>query len=141
MLVEYAKAAPDDILIRISATNRGPDPAPLHLLPTLWFRNTWAWGRDDRRPRSAWRRIPQRRHRRRVELRATAPGRSAADRLVYAHHHALGEYWLACAGHAALLFTENETQRRSGCGDARTSSPYVKDGIHDAVVHGDARAP
>ena len=48
--VEYAKAAPDDILIRISATNRGPDPAPLHVLPTLWFRNTWAWGRDSRRP-------------------------------------------------------------------------------------------
>src|SRR5919199_354753 len=48
--VEYAKAAPDDLLIRISVTNRGPDPAPLHLLPTLWCRNTWAWGRHEGRP-------------------------------------------------------------------------------------------
>src|SRR5687768_845575 len=48
--VEYAKVSPDDILIRISATNRGPEAASLHLLPTLWFRNTWSWGRDDRRP-------------------------------------------------------------------------------------------
>jgi hypothetical protein len=57
VVVEYAKAAPDDVLVRVAATNRGPDPAPLHLLPTLWFRNTWAWGRDDRRPppwRRAW---------------------------------------------------------------------------------------
>jgi hypothetical protein len=50
VLVEYAKTSPDDILIRISATNRGPDPADLDLLPTLWFRNTWSWGLDDRRP-------------------------------------------------------------------------------------------
>src|SRR3954467_12122571 len=50
VLVEYAKAAPDDIYMRISVTNRGPDAAPLHVLPTLWCRNTWAWGRDDRRP-------------------------------------------------------------------------------------------
>src|SRR5215216_1190256 len=48
--VEYAKAAPDDILVRVTAANRGPDAAPLRLLPTLWFRNTWSWGRDDRRP-------------------------------------------------------------------------------------------
>ena len=53
VFVEYAKAAPDDILIRITAHNRGPETATLHLLPTLWFRNTWSWGRDDRRPRLA----------------------------------------------------------------------------------------
>src|SRR5262249_34275566 len=50
VLVEYAKAAPDDVVIRISATNRGPEPAPVRLLPTIWFRNTWSWGDDDRRP-------------------------------------------------------------------------------------------
>ena len=50
VFVEYAKAAPEDILVRITAHNRGPEPATLHLLPTLWFRNTWAWGYDDRRP-------------------------------------------------------------------------------------------
>ncbi|MEY2405977.1 MAG: hypothetical protein QOG39_893, partial [Acidimicrobiaceae bacterium] len=50
VLVTYAKAAPDDICITIAVTNRGPDPAPLHVLPTLWFRNTWAWGRDQRQP-------------------------------------------------------------------------------------------
>ena len=84
--VEYAKVSQDDILIRISATNHGPDAAELHLLPTLWFRNTWAWGRDDRRP----------------ELRAESPG------LVRASHPALGDSWLACQGTPELLFTENE---------------------------------
>src|SRR5438270_8994185 len=48
--MEYAKVDPLNLLIRVSATNRGPEAAPLHLLPTLWFRNTWAWGYDDRRP-------------------------------------------------------------------------------------------
>ncbi len=58
VLVEYAKAAADDILIRISATNRGPDPATIHLLPTLWFRNEWAWGAFGDRPRPALRAVP-----------------------------------------------------------------------------------
>ena len=51
VFIEYAKAAQDDILVRIEAINRGPEPAPLHLLPTLWFRNTWSWGLDERKPR------------------------------------------------------------------------------------------
>src|SRR4029453_16618490 len=74
--VEYAKAAPDDLLIRISATNRGPEAATLHLLPTLWFRNTWDWGHSAHRP----------------ELRATGGGPD--HRLVQATHHTLGTYWL-----------------------------------------------
>jgi hypothetical protein len=52
VLVEYAKAAVDDILIKISITNRGPEPAKLHLLPTAWFRNVWSWGRTNKRPHS-----------------------------------------------------------------------------------------
>src|SRR5213593_3434507 len=57
VFVEYAKAGADDILIRIRAINRGPEPAPLHMLPTLWFRNTWAWGDDPQRPTLAARQI------------------------------------------------------------------------------------
>ena len=127
VVAEYAKSGPDDILIRITATNRGPESAPLRLLPTLWFRNTWAWGYDDRRP----------------ELRAvevpSGPRGDGAFRLLRATHHRLGDYWLACGGEPELLFTENETnaQRLWGLGN-RTL--VVKDGIHDAVVGGRRQA-
>ncbi len=114
VLVEYAKAAPEDLLIRISATNVGPDPAPLHLLPTLWFRNTWSWGIDDARP----------------VLRAV-PAEGMA--LVHASHDALGDYWLACDGNPDLLFTENETNSER-LWSVPNHAPYVKDGINDAVV-------
>ncbi|HEV2356558.1 MAG TPA: glucosidase [bacterium] len=123
--MEYAKAAPDDIVIRITAANRGPDPAPLHLLPTLWYRNTWAWGRDPRRPEL------------RAEDAEARPGQ--AWRLVRAVHHELGEYRLACAGDPALLFTENESNARR-LWNVGNRSRYVKDGIHDAVVAGAAGA-
>src|SRR5436305_14675022 len=84
----YAKAAPDDMCIQIAVTNRGPDPAPLHVLPTLWFRNTWSWGRDDRRP---W-----------LEM----DGRD-----VGATHGLLGNFHLAAEGidEHQWLFCENET--------------------------------
>src|SRR5919198_2733469 len=85
--IEYAKAAPHDILVRATATNCGPDAAPLHLLPTIWFRNTWSWGRDERRPL----------------LQAVDSG------LARAEHPTLGEYWFACCDRPELLFTENET--------------------------------
>ncbi len=119
--IEYAKAAVDDILIRISATNRGPDAAPLRLLPTLWFRNTWAWGLDDRRP-----------------VLREAHGSSGAS-LVHAMHADLGEYWLACDGAPELLFTENESNAERLWGSPNRT-PYVKDGIDDAIVHGEATA-
>jgi hypothetical protein len=130
--VEYAKATPYDILIQISATNRGSEPAPLHILPTLWFRNTWAWGRDDRRPHV---RIAD------CGLRndgahGTAPAQYAVLRT---EHHALGEHWLACEGTPALLFTENDSNAQRLWGVANRT-PYVKDGINEAVVHGDAAA-
>ncbi len=124
--VEYAKADPTDILIRISATNRGPETAPLHLLPTLWFRNTWTWGYDDRRPELTT-----------IELNeqgqvGSTP--SSSTRLVRAAHHELGEYWLACEGVPELLYTENESNAQRLWG-VENRAPFVKDGINDTVVN------
>src|SRR5437762_2833335 len=83
VVVEYAKVDPEDILVRVSATNRGPETAPLHLLPTLWFHNTWAWGDDPRRP----------------ELEAdSSPQPPPHVPLIRIVHHELGNYWLACEG-------------------------------------------
>src|SRR5262245_9484192 len=94
VLVEYAKRAAEDMLIRISVSNRGPDPAPIRVLPTLWFRNTWTWGRDDRRPSMGLGSPP-------------GQGRSGTP-VVVARHWELGEYLLCCPGADELLFTENE---------------------------------
>jgi hypothetical protein len=119
VFIEYAKAAPDDIVIRITATNRGRQAAPLHVLPTLWFRNTWAWGRDDRRP----------------QVRSVADGAAPSHRTAQVIHHDLGEYWLAVEGSPDMLFTENESNAQRLWG-APNRTQYVKDGIHDAVVRG-----
>jgi hypothetical protein len=117
--VTYAKAAPDDICMRVTVENRGPDAADLHVLPTLWFRNTWAWGRDDRRP-----------------LLTTG---AAGDRMsvVAATHATLGDYWLAADDAPPLLFTENETNAELLFG-TQNPTAYVKDGIGDHVVRGAA---
>jgi hypothetical protein len=117
VVVEYAKAAVDDVLIRITAVNRGTETAELHLLPTLWFRNTWSWQPGAPRPR----------------LRAV-PGRTGW-RVIEAEHVTLGRRWLVCEGAAELLFTENDTNRVRLFGAANESA-YVKDGFHDYVVHG-----
>jgi hypothetical protein len=122
VVIEYAKADPDDIIIRISATNRGPDAAPLHVLPTLWFANTWSWGDDVARPQLA--------------VEAT-PGHEGTMSLIRATHHELGEYWLACEGAPSLLFTENESNAQRLWG-VPNRTPYAKDGINDAVVRGAA---
>ena len=116
VMVEYAKASPDDVLIQISATNQGPEPAELHLLPTLWFRNTWSWGTSGGE---------------RPALRAVH-GRSTT---IEAHHGSLGTRWLHCDGGPDLLFTENETNCERLWGVAN-AGPYVKDGINDYVVNG-----
>ncbi len=121
IVVEYAKAGADDLYIRIGATNHGPEPAPLHLLPTLWFRNTWAWGRDDRRP----------------HLRADQEDGENAG--IHASHASLGDYRLICAGAPDLLFTENETNAERLWG-ASNRTPYVKDGINEAVVNSNPAA-
>jgi len=122
--VEYAKAGPEDIVIRIAATNRGPDPAPLHLLPTLWFRNTWAWGRDDRLPRI--RPCPD-------QAFVALAGTRAVAR---AEHHGLGTYWLTASDDPPFLLTENETNAERLWGSpSRTTA--VKDAFHDAVIRGE----
>jgi hypothetical protein len=122
VVAEYAKAAPEDILVRVTVTNRGPDAAPLHLLPTLWFRNTWAWGRTGERyaPRPA--------------IHAHGPSRIVAE------HQVLGQLVLSASdasdGTAPdLLFTENETNAQRLWG-APNATPYVKDAFHDYLVRG-----
>ncbi len=119
--VEYAKAAPDDVLIRITVDNRGPAAAALHVLPTLWFRNTWSWEAGAARPR----------------LRAGS--RRAGWQAIEAEHATLGRRWLYCEGAADLLFTENETNRARLYG-APSDAAYVKDAFHDYVIHGRTEA-
>jgi hypothetical protein len=122
VFVEYAKAGPEDILIKISAANRGPDAAELHLLPTLWFRNDWAlWIAQSNRS-------PEKPNLKQVEA---AAGTSA----VVATHPTLGEFVLSCQGDVPLLFTENETNHERLFGQ-KNESPYVKDGINNCVVLG-----
>jgi Mannosylglycerate hydrolase MGH1-like glycoside hydrolase domain len=118
VFVEYAKAGPEDLLIQITVHNRGPEAATLHVLPTLWFRNTWSFWPDDGKPKPS--------------LRQIDPGRGMS--VAKATHPDLGEHFLYCEGNPALLFTENETnnQRLFGTPNA---SPLVKDGIHEAVIH------
>jgi hypothetical protein len=115
IFVEYAKESPEDLLIQISVFNRGAEAAELHLLPTLWFRNTWAWeGKADRPTMQAM------------------PGQG---NVVKAEHPKLGERYFLCDGQAQLLFTENETNTQRIFG-VRNRTPYVKDGINNYIVHG-----
>jgi len=122
--VEYAKRTPEDILVRIVATNRGPEPAPLHVLPTVWFRNTWSWGLDARRP----------------VIRALR-SEDAADALEIDHWY-YGPRWLVDDTLGEMLFTNNESNWRRLFGGENAAS-WVKDGFHDYLVHGarDAVSP
>ena len=119
VFVEYAKGDPEDILIKVTATNRGPEAAPLRLLPTIWFRNMWSWAHDAERP----------------DMRRIAGG-------IELDHPNLGRRWLYCDGAPEILFTENETnyKRLFGIGNR---CACVKDGINDYIVDGkkDAVAP
>ena len=117
VFVEYAKASPEDILVRINACNRGPETAELHLMPTVWFRNTWAWKDGTERPL----------------LTNATKGESAA--VIEASQARYGKRWLICEGAPELLFTENETNNKRLFG-VDNRSRYVKDGINDYVVHG-----
>jgi hypothetical protein len=112
VFVEYAKASPEDVLIQVTVHNRGPEPATLHVLPTLWFRNVWTMGADAR-----------------PGLRQAGPGVLAAT------DADLGERFLHVDGQATLLFTENETNTARLVG-VPNATPYVKDAINDYVVHG-----
>jgi Mannosylglycerate hydrolase MGH1-like glycoside hydrolase domain len=121
VMVEYAKAGVDDILVRVSAVNRAPEAAELHLLPTLWFRNTWDWDADAPKPR------------------LSSPEVVAGAAVIVAEHPTLGRYHLAAEGSPELLFVENETNvsRIFGVSGSRL---FPKDGINDYVVHGRADA-
>jgi hypothetical protein len=115
VFVEYAKHSPTDILIQISVCNRGPDAAVAHVLPTLWFRNSWSCWPESSKP----------------ALRKSATDAAA----VTASHAEIGDYILHCEGNPPLLFTENETNNARLFGSANETT-YVKDGINDFVVAG-----
>ena len=117
IFVEYAKADPEDILIKITAANRGGDAARIHVLPTVWFRNTWSWNQTQEKP----------------QLRAIDPSAIAIDGTEY------GPRWLFADGTAELLFTENETNNKRLFG-SENASLFVKDGINDYVVHANESA-
>ena len=117
VFVEYAKEGPEDVLVRMTVHNRGPEAASLRLLPTLWFRNTWSWDADHPKP----------------SLVEVAPG------VIRAAHHELGEYWLHCDGAPELLFTENESNAGRLWGQPN-ASPYVKDAFHEYVISGRGEA-
>jgi hypothetical protein len=113
VFVEYAKASANDVLIKISIHNRGPEDATLHVLPTLWFRNTWSWGRTVPKP-----------------VLTHMDGQQ-----IHAFHPDLGDYSLQYEGTAEPLFTENESNKARLWGQAN-ASPYVKDAFHEFVIDG-----
>jgi mannosylglycerate hydrolase MGH1-like protein len=125
VFAEYAKASPNDVLIRLTVANHGPEPASLHLLPTLWFRNTWSWHRtgDGYWPKPSIARL--------------------SDTTVVAQHTTLGRFHFAAEPLAergpSLLFTENETNAARLFG-AQNATPYVKDAFHDYLIHGRTEA-
>ncbi|BDA75631.1 hypothetical protein CAL7716_097970 [Calothrix sp. PCC 7716] len=117
VFVEYAKASPEDILIKISVVNRGSERKTLHVLPTLWFRNTWSWGENSKKP----------------ILTLDKEG------VVNASHSSLGDSWLFCQDCKEFLFTENETNHKRLFGNTN-QHPYVKDGINNYIVNGEKEA-
>ena len=120
VLVEYAKATPDDLLVEITVTNRGPESAALDVLPTVWFRNAWSWGGDEPRP----------------QLRDVS---TPSNTVIAISHPDLGDRYLSCAESPSLLFTENETNTARLFGSP-SPFPFVKDGIDRFIVQGDRDA-
>jgi hypothetical protein len=117
VVIEYAKASPNDLLLKITAHNRGPEAVTLHVLPQLWFRNTWSWKPDSVRPVLS----------------------AIGDHAILASHLELGDYRLECDGAPELLFCENDTNARRLY--AQSDAPgYFKDGIDDCIVHGNRDA-
>ncbi len=121
VFIEYAKADWEDILIKITAYNRGPQQAVLHLLPNLWFRNTWSWGKDLRRPA--------------VCKGPELPGGVSTE----IEHWQYGKRWLICSGTPELLFTENETNYVK-LFNYRDRVPYTKEAFHEYVIHANKQA-
>ena len=128
VVVEYAKLAENDILIQISLTNRGPERAECHLLPTLWYRNTWSWGYA-------------------AGPMGDVPGRPVIKQIdgsrgvlaVQADHPAQGQYYLYAEQAAEMLFTENDTNVARLFGGTN-HSPYVKDAFHRYLIDGETHA-
>jgi hypothetical protein len=118
--IEYAKAAPDDILCRITVRNMGPEAAPIHVLPTLWFRNTWSWGRNDARP-------------------AMKIEKAKKRAFVRSSHEAIGTYDFHADSAQDWMFCENETNNRQLYGTLN-SSPYPKDAFHRHIIQGEKDA-
>jgi hypothetical protein len=118
VFVEYAKESPEDILIRITVHNRGPEAARIRVLPTLWFRNTWSWGNNEQPKPSLW---------------SQSPG------LIQTSHPELADYSLYCDGNPELLFTENESNTQR-LWNQPTPTPYVKDSFHKHVIAGEPGA-
>ncbi len=117
VFVEYGKAAPEDILIQVTVCNRGPDDAPIHILPQLWFRNTWSWGYDARKPSIQF----------------------LSDKAASVQHPVLGEYTLHTEGAGAFLFSENETNVRRLYG-MQEATGYFKDAFHEFLIDGNTKA-
>ena len=127
VFIEYAKGGPEDILVKISAINRGPETSKLHLLPTLWFRNDWSkWIAESNR-------AAEKPNLQEIKVQA---GISSA----VATHSKLGEFVFFCDGDVPLLFTENETNHERLFPGTKNESPHVKDGINDYVVYGNQQA-
>ena len=116
VFLEYGKETPEDILIRATVHNRGPEAARLHVLPTLWFRNTWSWNHAQLKPKL-----------------------NEVDDAIHASHSELGDYLLSCEGKPELLFTENESNAELLWG-VPNQSPWVKDAFHRYVVNGNTEA-
>ncbi|MBZ5696347.1 MAG: glucosidase [Acidobacteriia bacterium] len=121
VFVEYAKATSEDVLIRITAWNRGPEPARLHILPTLWFRNRWSWGDYDDLPDAS---------------RIAGPAGTSLIELTEFHY---GKRWLLLEGAPELLFTENETNSQL-LFQHPSRTPYVKDAFHRYLINGESAA-
>jgi len=132
IIIETAKEDddPDELLFRVTAWNRGPDPAPLHIMPHVWFRNTWSWGREpaDKKP----------------SIQAYAPNMAKSN------HHSLGERYVLFSPSPGvgpsgrdvipeMLYTENDTNYELLYG-SKNESPYVKDAFHRYVIDGDKKA-
>ncbi|MHC9541298.1 MAG: glucosidase [Vulcanimicrobiota bacterium] len=121
VFAEYGKEAPDELLIKITVCNRGDRERTLHLLPTLWFRNTWSWEAEGEEAQP------------KPELNALDGMKGLT--VVKASHHEMGERYFVCDGTVPLLFTENETNTER-IFSKPNRSPYVKDGIHNYIIHG-----
>jgi hypothetical protein len=140
VFVEYAKDAPEDVLVRVTVHNRGPEPAEIQLLPTLWFRNDWASWIAHPAEKPELRQVRSGSNAGAGGLGAGGLGAGGAVSIIAATHATLGSYHLYCEGDVPLLFTENSTNHAKLHLDYPDVGPYLKDGINDYIVHGRADA-